>query len=76
MKTIKQLYRLQSSSLRTMQQRFGHYTGAKFYNTLHSKKCNGNIILLCLHLSGSEVNQLLSSAGLPENTKLTKLVTI
>jgi len=74
MKTIKQLYRLQSSSLRTFQNRYGHYQGAKYFNLLHSAKCKGNLILLCLHLSGSEVTDLLSVAGLPDNVKLIRTI--
>ena len=75
MKTIKTLYRLQTASLNTFQKRYGHYQGAQYYNLLHSNKCKGNVILLLLHVSGSEANMLLNQTGLPENIKLIRTIT-
>ena len=75
MKTIKKLYRLQTGSLKTYQQTFGHYQGRMWYNLLHSNKCKGNIILLCLHLPTADVNTLLTQTGLPENIKLIRTIT-
>jgi hypothetical protein len=74
MKTIKKLYRLQTGSLKTFQKDFGHYQGAQYYNLLHSNKCKGNVILLLLHVSGSDANMLLNQTGLPENIKLIRTV--
>jgi hypothetical protein len=75
MKTIKKLYRLQTGSLNTYQQKYGHYQGAMFYNLLHSNKCKGNVILLLLHVSTSEANMLLNQTGLPKNIKLIRTIT-
>lgn len=74
MKTIKTLYRLQTSSLATFREKYGNYQGAMYYNLLHSKKCKGNVILLCLHLSGPESTTLLNQSGLPENIKLIRTI--
>ena len=75
MKIIKKLHRLQTASLVTFRSNFGHYQGAMYYNLLHSSKCKGNIILLCLHLPTADVNTLLTQTGLPENIKLIRTIT-
>lgn len=72
--TIKKLYRLQTSSLVTFQQKFGHYQGNHFYSVLHSNKCNGNIITLCLHLSTADLKTLFSDQQKKKNIKLIRTV--
>lgn len=74
MKTIKKLHRLQTASLVTFRAQYGHYQGARYYNLLHSNKCKGNVILLLLHVSGSEANTILNQTGLPENVKLIRTI--
>ena len=67
--TIKKLYRLQTSSLATFQQKYGHYQGNHFYSVLHGK-AKGNIINLCLHLSTADLKTLFSDQERKKNTKL------
>jgi len=72
-KIIKQLYRLQMSSLASYQAKYGHYTGTHFYSVLHGK-AKGNIINLCLHLSTSDLRTLFSDQERKKNTKLIRTV--
>ena len=71
--TIKKLYRLQTASLVTFQQKYGHYTGTHFYSVLHGK-AKGNIINLCLHLSTSDLRTLFSDQERKKNTKLIRTI--
>ena len=72
MKTIKQLYKLQTASLSKFEAIFGHYQGRLNYNLLHGK-CKGSIILFYLH-SGSDTQAVIDREMQPKNTKLTRLV--
>lgn len=74
-KIIKQLYRLQTMPLVNFQTKFGHYQGNHFYSVLHSQKCKGNIITLCLHLSTADLITLFSDHKRKKNTKLIHTVT-